>query len=39
MDTETTPMVTPSEILEYIWCPRFIYFMNVLMVPQFEDRR
>lgn len=39
MDTETTPMLTPSEIIEHIWCPRFTYFMNVLMIPQFEDRR
>ena len=39
MDTETSPMLTPSEVVEHIWCPRFTYFMNVLMIPQFEDRR
>ncbi len=39
MDTETSPMLTPSEVIEHIWCPRFTYFMNVLMIPQFEDRR
>lgn len=38
-DSETSPMLTPSEIIEHIWCPRFTYFMNVLMIPQFEDRR
>ena len=39
MDTETSPMLTPTEVVEHIWCPRFTYFMNVLMIPQFEDRR
>ena len=39
IDTETSPMLTPSEVVEHIWCPRFTYFMNVLMIPQFEDRR
>ncbi len=31
--------ITPTEILEYHFCPRFIYFMNVLKIPQNEDRR
>lgn len=31
--------VTPSEIIEYLFCPRFIYFMNVLKIPQYEKRR
>lgn len=39
IDLETTPMITPSEVLEHIWCPRFTYYMNVLMIPQYEDRR
>lgn len=39
MDTDTTPMITPSEVIEHIFCPRFTYFMNVLQIPQFEDRR
>ena len=39
MDSETTAMITPSEVIEHIFCPRFTYFMNVLMIPQFEDRR
>lgn len=38
-DTEATPMITPSEVIEYIYCPRFIYFMRCLEIPQFEDRR
>ncbi len=39
IDLETTPMITPSEVLEHIWCPRFTYYMNVLMISQYEDRR
>jgi len=39
MDTETTTMITPSEVIEYIYCPRFIYFMHVLCIAQHEDRR
>lgn len=38
-DTEATPMITPSEVIEYIYCPRFIYFMRVLEISQHEDRR
>ena len=32
-------MITPSEVIEHVYCPRFTYFMNVLNIPQFEDRR
>jgi CRISPR-associated exonuclease Cas4 len=31
--------ITPTELLEYNFCPRFIYFMNVLKIPQYEKRR
>lgn len=31
--------VTPSEVLEYLFCPRFIYFMNVLGISQQEAKR
>jgi len=31
--------ITPTELLEYYFCPRFIYYMNVLKIPQYEDRR
>lgn len=31
--------VTPSEVIEYMYCPRFIYFMNVLNITQHEHRR
>lgn len=38
-DTETTPMVTPSEVIEHLYCPRFTYFMNCLNIPQHEELR
>lgn len=30
--------VTPSEIIQYLYCPRFIYFEKVLGIPQFEEK-
>ena len=38
-DTEHTPMITPSEVIEHIYCPRFTWFMNVQHIPQQEDQR
>lgn len=37
--TETGIHVTPSEVIEYLYCPRFIYFMDYLKIPQHEERR
>lgn len=31
--------ITPSEVIEYLFCPRFVYFMNVLRIDQHEHRR
>lgn len=31
--------ITPSVMLEYLYCPRFIYFMKVLDIPQNEEKR
>jgi CRISPR-associated exonuclease Cas4 len=39
VDNETTPMITPSEIMEYLFCPRFVYFMQCLNIPQHEELR
>lgn len=39
MDTEHTAMLTPSEVLEHIYCPRFTWFMNVQQIPQHEEAR
>jgi CRISPR-associated exonuclease Cas4 len=38
-DTERTPMITPSEVLEHVYCPRFTWFMNVQNIPQHEESR
>lgn len=39
LDTEYSPMITPSEVLEHVYCPRFTWFMNVQNIPQHEDKR
>lgn len=31
--------ITPSEIVEYCFCPRFVYFMHSLNIPQYEEKR
>ena len=31
--------ITPSLVIEYLYCPRFIYFMKVLNIAQNEDTR
>ena len=31
--------ITPSEVIEYLFCPRFVYYMNVMKVDQHENRR
>lgn len=31
--------ITPSEVIEYLYCPRFIYFMNCLRIAQHEEQR
>lgn len=38
-DSERTPMITPSEVIEHVYCPRFTWFMNVQQIPQYEDQR
>lgn len=38
-DNESTLMITPSEVIEYLYCPRFTYFMNCLNIPQHEELR
>jgi CRISPR-associated exonuclease Cas4 len=29
--------ITPSHIIQYLYCPRFTYFEHVLRIPQFEE--
>ena len=31
--------ITVSEVIEYMFCPRFTYFMNCLCIPQKEGER
>ncbi|MGI6776499.1 MAG: CRISPR-associated protein Cas4 [Acetivibrionales bacterium] len=31
--------ITPSDIIEYSYCPRFIYYMRCLSIPQNEESR
>jgi CRISPR-associated exonuclease Cas4 len=31
--------LTPSHIIEYLYCPRFTYFEHVLAIPQYEERK
>lgn len=38
-DTEATPMITPSEVLEFLYCKRFTYFLNVMKIKQYEEKR
>lgn len=37
--TDTGLYVTASVLLEYLFCPRFIYFINCLCIKQNEDKR
>ena len=32
------PSLTPSHIIEYLFCPRYTYFEYVLRIPQFEEK-
>ncbi len=39
MNSQIESMLTPTEVLEHLWCPRFTWFMNVQNIPQHEERR
>ena len=30
--------ITPSQIIEYLYCPRFTYYEHVLQIPQHEEK-
>jgi CRISPR-associated exonuclease Cas4 len=36
---ENALSITPSEVIEYLFCPRFTYYMNCLNIPQHEEKR
>ena len=31
--------LTPSHIIEYLYCPRYTFFEHVLAIPQYEERK
>ncbi|WP_242492632.1 CRISPR-associated protein Cas4 [Methanolobus psychrotolerans] len=37
--SEVSTIITISDVLEYQFCPRFIYFMRCLDIPQHEEKR
>ena len=39
MDKNKHISITPSEVMEYLYCPRFIYFMSYLKISQHEKNR
>ena len=38
-ESESSTIITISDVLEYLFCPRFIYFMYCLDIPQHEEKR
>jgi len=32
-------LLMPTEVVEYLYCPRFTYFLNCLNIPQHEEQR
>ncbi|MFU8652865.1 CRISPR-associated protein Cas4 [Methanotorris formicicus] len=36
---ELEEMITVSDVVEYMYCPRFVYFERVLGIPQHEEKR
>ncbi len=36
---ESEVFITVSDVMEYLFCPRFIYFMYCLGIPQHEEKR
>lgn len=37
--SESETIITISDVLEFLFCPRFIYFMHCLDIPQHEEMR
>ncbi len=38
-DNDSGTMIRISDVLEYLFCPRFIYYMYCLDIPQYEEKR
>ncbi|HUV80011.1 MAG TPA: CRISPR-associated protein Cas4 [Candidatus Bathyarchaeia archaeon] len=39
LELEPEVFITVSDVMEYLFCPRFIYFMHFLGIPQHEEKR
>jgi len=39
MPSDSETIITISDVLEYLFCPRFIYYMHCLDIPQHEEKR
>jgi CRISPR-associated exonuclease Cas4 len=39
MHPQSETIITISDVLEYLFCPRFIYYMHCLDIPQHEENR
>ncbi len=39
MPADSETIITISDVLEYLFCPRFIYYMHCLDIPQHEEKR
>jgi len=37
--SQSEPFIWVSDIIEYLYCPRFIYYERVLNIPQFQELR
>ena len=37
--TDSETIITISDVLEYLFCPRFIYYMHCLDIPQHQELR
>ena len=38
-EPDSTTIIRISDVLEYLFCPRFIYYMYCLDIPQYEEKR
>lgn len=38
MEIDNSTSITPSDIIQYLYCPRFTYYEKVLCIPQYEQK-
>lgn len=39
LDVEQDIYLTPSDVLEYLFCPRFIFYERVMLIPEHQELR